>query len=387
MQGIERAYLDVCIGAVIAANRTLLEMTPTEALRRTNYGKGDTLGLDASPEIIIKKRLQDYDRHALLITEELDEVSRGRWPTDANPERQPLMFFSDPTDRSKMLKGFFEIIGNGSTVKTVGELMRERDSIALWEETYEKPASITGATTSITCVRKGTIIFSVVLNYVTQTIFIASPDGVFSLSLPSYADPALELVNLDYVHTHGHVLKFPPTRLTCHEPNDSKRFVTFLGKKGYRENFQDCMIFVEEPDKFLHHNEPGGPARVLYLSELQQGFGPIGFIMANGEKIGEWIHWLAFAKFVENHDGSTKLLVYEISIERPWVKDGVLMSTPEPYSIFHFEDGRPYIDISQLRNFAIPNRFRSMLVVVPADNERMIHIMQQFKYRDVSSHL
>jgi hypothetical protein len=297
------------------------------------------------------------------------------------------MFFSDPTDRSKMLKKFFELIGNGSTVQIIGELRHERDCIAQWEQTFEKPASITGATTSITCVRKGTIIFSVILNYITQTLFVASPDGVFSLQLPGYTDTALEQVNLDYVHMHGHVLKFPPTRQTCHEPNDSKRFVTFLGKSGYRENFQDCMIFVEEPDKFLHHSEPGGPARVLYLSELQQGFGPIGFIMANGEKIGEWIHWLAFAKFVENHDGSTKLLVYEISTARPWVKDGVLMSTPEPYSIFHFEDDRPYIDISQLRNFAIPNRFRSMLVVIPADNERMIHIMQQFKYREVSSHL
>lgn len=387
MQGIERAYLDVCIGAVIAANRTMLEMSPTEALRRTRYGKGDTLGLDASPEIIINKRLRDYDSHALFITEELDDTSRGRWPTDANPERQPLMFFSDPTDRSKMLEKFFRLIGDETQIVSIGELMRVRDCIALWEETFEKPASITGATTSITCVRKGSIIFSVILNYITQTIFVASPDGVFSMALPEYTDPTLECITLDYIHTHGHVLKFPPTRLTCRMPNESKHFVTFLGKSGYRENFQDCMIFVEEPDRFLHHSEPGGPARVLYLSELQQGFGPIGFVMANGEKIGEWIHWLAFAKFVENHDGSTKLLVYEISIERPWVKDGVLMSTPEPYSIFHYENGHPYIDISQLRNFPKPNRFRSMLVVVPSDNERIIHIMQQYNYREVSSHL
>ncbi|MFH1207615.1 MAG: hypothetical protein V1668_03340 [Patescibacteria group bacterium] len=387
MQGIERAYLDVCIGAVIGANRTLMEVTTTEALNKTLYGKGDTLGLDASPEIIINKRLRDYDQHAILVTEELDEQARVRWPTDANPERQPLMFFSDPTDRSKMLKMFFEIIGKDQLAMPIGELMKRQDCITLWEDNFEKPATITGATTSITCVRKGSIIFSVILNYITQTIYVATPDGVFFMKLPEYTDSGLDLIDLGYIHAHGQILIFPTTRQTCLKPDDCKQFVTFLGKTGYRDNFRDSMVFVEEPDRFLHHSEPGGPARILYLSDLQRGYGPIGFIMANGEKIGEWIHWLAFAKFVENHDGGAKLLVYEISIERPWVKDRVLMSTPEPYSIFHTEDGVSYIDISQLRNFPRPNRFRSMLVVVPDDNERIIQRMQLFKYREVTAHL
>src|SRR3989339_1055144 len=98
MQGIEKAYCDVCVKAVIAANRTLMETSATEALNRDRYGKVDTLGFDAIPEILIQKRIQEFDSHALLVTEELSEVTKLRWPTDSNPVKQPLMFFSDPMD-------------------------------------------------------------------------------------------------------------------------------------------------------------------------------------------------------------------------------------------------------------------------------------------------
>ena len=145
------------------------------------------------------------------------------------------------------------------------------------------------------------------------------------------------------------------------------------------------MIFVKNPDDFLHHTEPGGPARALYLSELQNGHSPVGFILANGEKIGEWIHWLAFAKYARNHEGGKALKVFEISIERPWTKDGILMSTSRPYSIFRGRDKDAYFDISQLRNFLTPSKFRSMIVVTPYDNDWIIFKMQQHNYREVSS--
>lgn len=390
MQGVERSHLEFSILAVIGANRTLMEMTPTEALSRTKYGKGivgDTLGLDAGPEIIIRNRIIQDDRDAILVTEEYDQSRRGEWPTDLNPKRQPLMFFSDPTDRSKMLGKFISMISTDKPAMPIGELMRQQDCIALWDQHFDNPASITGATTSITCVRKGAIIFSVILNYITQTIIEATPDGVFMLKLPDYSSLECEHINHEYIHTHGTSLSFLPTRTTCKTADDCRRFVTFLGKTGYEENFRDSFICMDDPRSHIHHLEPGGPARILYLSELQKGHSPIGFIVANGEKIGEWIHWMSFVKFVGKHDGKAKLLVYEISIDRPWVKDGVLMSTPTPYSLFQFVDNRPYIDISQLRNFLTPNRFRSMLVVMPDDNERMIHVMQKYNYREVTAHL
>ena len=107
MQGIESTYCGVCINALIGAWRALMEASTTEVLQKTPYGKGDTLGLDAITEITISGRLYEFDQHAILITEELDSQAHRRWPTDSDPVKQPLMFFSDPTDRSIQLKQFF----------------------------------------------------------------------------------------------------------------------------------------------------------------------------------------------------------------------------------------------------------------------------------------
>ncbi|MCX6778753.1 MAG: hypothetical protein NTU97_00790 [Candidatus Magasanikbacteria bacterium] len=333
---------------------------------------------------MISDRLRAYDQHSILITEELDAIEKRRWPTDSDPARQPLMFFSDPTDRSKFLKMLLVEISQGAPTEKIGRLFQRPDLVQVWEKLGGAPADITGATSSITCVRKGSMIFSVILNYITGTVFVASPSGVFYLRLPNYQESSLDSVDLDTVFTQGKTLDFPSAQKTCVTADDFHRFTTFLGKTGYRENFLDSHIFVDDMDRFLHHSEPGGPARPLYLSELQNGNGPIGFVMANGEKISEWIHWLAFVKFAKNSLGERALRIFEISLDRPWTKDGVLMSTSEPYSIFCGTGETAYLDISRLRTFGSPSRFRSMLVVTTWDNEYIIHIMRKFCYREVT---
>jgi hypothetical protein len=380
---IESSYCDICCRALITAWRDLMEASPSEALAMVPYGKTDTMSLDASPEITIKDRLINYDPHCILVTEELGKSAKKNWPTDSMPAKQPLMFFSDPTDRSKFLKKFIKKISDADKYSQIGELIKEKDCILEWEEIGEKPASITGATSAITCVRKGEIVFSVILNYITQTIFVASSGSITQFKLPDYTNQRLDEIGFSHIVMNGKPLIFPPISSLCQTPDEHKKFVTFLGKTGYYNNFKDSMIFVNNPKSFLHHKEPGGPARILYLSELQKGFGPVGFILANGEKITEWIHWLAFAKFATDHEGSNSLKVFEISIERPWTKEGILMSTSPPYSIFCSKE-EPFVDISQLNKFDNPSRFRSMLVVVPADNERICKIMITHNYRDVS---
>ncbi|HCC23095.1 TPA: hypothetical protein DF272_02860 [Candidatus Falkowbacteria bacterium] len=384
LQGIEAVYCNECINALIAAWRNLMETTVTEALQLVRYGKGDTLGLDAIPEIVISQRLTAFDRHGILVTEELEGRYKDRWPSDSDPERQPLMFFSDPTDRSKQLRIFIDTLAKANPLQRIGDLFESIDCAAQWEAMFEAPASITGATSSITCVRKGTIIFSVIFNYIVKTIYVACASGVFSFEVNGYKNASNDNIGLDYILNHGRRVKFPSAHTGCKSAADFQRFVTFLGKTGYRENFNDSMLFVENPDEYIHHKEPGGPSRVLYLSELQTGHGPVGFIMANGEKISEWIHWLAFTKFALDEHGGQALRVFEISIERPWTKEGILMSTSLPYSLFRGKEETGFLDISRLGNFDSPSRFRSMLVVIRSDNERMSHIMQQHCYREVS---
>lgn len=384
MQGIECAYCDVCINALVGAWRELMGASGTETIRKVSYGKGDTLGLDAITEIVISNRIKGFDGHAILITEELDDQAHRRWPTDSDPVKQPLMFFCDPTDRSAQLKKFFERLAQKDPWTNVGDLMAACDKEKLWEEMFETPVSITGSTTAITCVRKGEIVFSVILNFITGVICVASDVGVFSYQLKPFSDPTNEDLKLAEITRGGRQMVFPSVQRLGYTLDDCRRFVTFLGKTGYKENFDDSRLFAENPDKYVHHREPPGPPRPLFLSELQNQHGPVGFILANGEKIGEWMHWLAFVKYAKNEDGGRALRAFEISLERPWTKGGMLMSTTPEYSLFCRIGDMAYLDISRLRNYERPSQFRCMLVVTRADNERIIHTLGQHQYREVT---
>ncbi len=384
MQGIERKYCDVCIDALIGAWRELMEVSCAETLRTVRYGKGDTLGLDAIPELTIASRLKEFDSHAILITEELDDQAHRRWPKDSDPTKQPIMFFCDPTDRSIQLKEFFERISEKNSIAKVRELMKDCDPEKLWEEMFEPPVIITGSTAAITCVREGEIIFSVILNYIASTICVATGIGVHWYKLKNSSNSENEKITLTEIFKNGEKLCFHGIGELGYSLDDCQRFVTFLGKKGYRENFNDSMLFVKNPDDFLHHSRPPGPPRPLYLSEFQNKHGPMGFILSNGEKISEWMHWLSFVKYTRNENGDYALRVYEISLERPWTKNGMLMSTSSAYSLFCEEEGKQYLDISRLRNFKRPSQFRCMMVVVPYDNERIIHVLEQHQYREIT---
>ena len=393
MEGIEIAYCNVCLFALFGANEELKQTTSTEALRKVPYGKkgeqSDTLGLDAIPEIIITGRLNDFDSHAILITEELDDQAHRRWPTDSNPTKQPLMFFSDPTDRSKQLREFIEKIKTTDPATTVGELMNVCSPVDVWEnQTWdrdESPASITGATTSISCIRKGEVVFTVILNYITSMVYIAVDVGVYEYDLAKLVGVGANNLTLAEVIKNGRKVCFPSVREQGLSLHDCKRFVTFLGKEGYEENFRDSQIFVEDWQNLLHHREPPGPPRVLFLSDLQQGHTPIGFILSNGAKIGEWIPWLSFVKYAKNENGQRALRAFEISLKRPYTKNGMLMSTPRSHSIFCENVEDAYLDISRLRDFDVPSQFRCMLAILPSDNERIIHVMEQHQYREVTN--
>ncbi len=387
MQGIERIYCEVCINAVIGAWVELMDSPAAEVLREVDYGKVDTLGLDATPEITIKKRLESFDECAMLITEELDTHVRKRWPTDVDPAKQPLMFFSDPTDRSIELEKYIKHLSSNDHLAKVGDLMAATDRIKVWEEiSKESPAIITGASSSITCIHKGKVIFSVILNFITGTLFTSTPIGVYQFQLLDHKEWAKKEITLTDVIRKGKPLSFPSVRERGFTLDDCRRFSTFLGKTGYYENFIDSKLFVDDPDKFIHHRTPPGPPRVLYLSELQkkEENGAVGFVLYNGEKIGEWIHSLAFAKYARNEDGEQALRIFEISLKRPYVKYGMLMSTPPDLSLFNGEGKCMTLDMSRLRTYEHPSQFRSMLVVLPADNERICHVLHQHQYRDVT---
>jgi len=384
--GIEEAYCNTAISAVLHANHSLLESRIEEVLQDINvWGKGDTLGLDAKPEITIAERIKRFDQYAILLTEERGEDANPLARGSAGYSGGPRTFFiCDPTDRSAQLKHFLELAREQpSKPIKVGDVVNAEGARKQWEDLFGAPASITGACSAITCVRRGLPICSVILNYITQELFVACSAGVYQISLPNYQDiSAWRKID---VHFSGkkiiHFRQIAPER--------SRKFVTFLGKRGYSENLSESrLIAPEDVKRDLVYNLPGGPSRILYLTELQPESESIGFILANGEKISEWIHWFAFARYgsLLEDSGETPVRFYEIFQDRPWTRDGILMSTTPAYSIFRVRDslqGRMAIDVAHLETYSNPSKYRSTLLAIAADNDWIINIVQQYGHRVV----
>ena len=383
MQGVEKSHLNAATSAGLTAFYDLMHSTVEDALRKiAAYGKKDTLGMDAGPEIIICEELRRYDAGAVVITEEIG--SRGMKllsdtfrPND--PQTFRTVFISDPTDRSNQLKAF---LAEFPKEMKIGAIFKDPGTKDKWEAQFGGPASITGATSAISCIRRGIPIFSVIINYITQEMIVSCAAGNRIVKLP---DDRQCTIDFDYVRTHGKIITFPTVDgLRC-----MRRFVAFLGdagKIGYRENFLDSGLMSEaELKDNIHYEKPGGPSRALYLSSLQPRQAPVGFVLANGEKIGEWIHWLSFVQYARSQqdDSQPALILYEVFQDRPWTKEGVLMSTPPNYSVFREYEEKLYIDTSWLLRMPNPSKLRSTLIVAPFDNRWVLRFSSQAGYRPI----
>jgi hypothetical protein len=384
MHNIEEVHCGAVIHAAIQANLQLMDATAEEALQGIAYGKADTLGLDGITESAISSSLRHFDRGAVLITEELGKVGAVR-PRAHHKHYPPTFYLSDPTDRSAQLR---EFLSKQDLRRKVGEILRDAEAISSWEQAFGAPATITGATSAVTSIRYGVPIATAIVNFVTQELYVADRFGVYALTLPSYVDLEPDQFTPAFVRSTGRPILFRSFGHTGADMNRMRHFVTFLGKTGYQDNFRDSdLIKPDVAEKYLRHEHPGGPSRALYLSTIQPRDQPVGFVLANGEKIGEWIHWIPFVRFgkTEGEPSSHALKLYEIHQTRPWTKDGILMSTPLPYSIFTTSDNeaKMVIDVDKLRWFSDPSRVRSTLLVAPSSNSWAIALMERHLYREV----
>lgn len=385
MSGKNDVYCDACVEALMLANISLTQMRVSDLLKKTPYGKSDTYAFDAVSEIQIRGCLGGFDPDSVLVTEELGQNFLDFWPSFSDITFHPSVFFCDPTDRSSYLVKFLQAMEQEYGNEKFGAIITDENALEHWEKIADGPASITGSTAAITCVRRGRIIFSVILNYITQEIVVACSSGIVVMKLDNYNALKRNRPKSAEILRDGNSIGFNP--VSPESPWDnSKYFTTFLGsahKTGYAENIRDSGILSDDDVKhFVRHREPGGPARVLYLSSLQPIEEPMGFVLANGEKITEWIHWVPFVRFAKHGDRKA-LRLFEISQERPWTKEGILMATSPIYSVFHQFDGVVALDVNFLRRFPNPSRYRSTLIVAPFDNEWVNHLTQQLCHREI----
>ena len=77
MMGVEKNHVELMIRLLGDVYSNFMHSEARElSLASRDYGKGDTLGLDAIPEIVYIEGVEAYDNLAIFVTEETDKITR-----------------------------------------------------------------------------------------------------------------------------------------------------------------------------------------------------------------------------------------------------------------------------------------------------------------------
>lgn len=365
MMGVEKHYLRACIKALCYARSELLELSSSHAIDNIpNWGKGDSLYLDAVPENAIIYTLRDeFDTYLPIITEEIGCT------TNLRGSEEEVVCFSDPMDRSKIL--------TESLMKHEGNLkvlFSDKNFIQEWEKSYGGDVMLSGPYGSITAIRHNKILFSTMINYITGIIYIAYEHDIGSISIRKIFVDKHQTIIRRSKEIFDKLLK--PISFSSTETMESKKkitTVTYCQGEKYQQNLVNSKLFNDKAfqeinKENLFYNIPGGPARILYLINPPK----VGFILSNGEKITEWLGWLAFVRYSKSN-----LCAYEISFDSSWTRDGILMAPSNTYSILgdttDYSGGRArkYVEINlhKLKFLDNPTQYRSTILVCHSSNE------------------
>lgn len=371
------AVINQVIYAAVIACRDLLEATIDDALASADrlstglhdqltlkIGKSDTLGLDLIPESAILDIVGRIPETS-LITEERGVSSRsqlrhlrtGQWAVVA-----------DPTDGSRQLRQFLELIPHESRQQRLGDVLTTAAARQRWSAMYPPDAAITAAIVAVTLMERGVPVCSVLINYLTTDLLLLCPGGIWRTLLPHYSAMESQCPTLEKIFAEGSQVQFRPRG--HHSAADHNRFVTFLGKSGYPDNLKSAKLFGAHDLPSSLYLDPTGPARWLFLTHLYSG-NPVGFIIANGERLGEWVHWITAVRFARCGGGSLLRLFEVINPEAPQKESFPMAALNEGYSVFQEDDvraGCARIDTHFLSRFRNPSRLRSTLIMAGTEN-------------------
>lgn len=366
MKGLERQYLRECIRALCEARSQFLNMSCKEAVAKGLYGKQDTLSLDGFPEMIIGDVLAEFDPTTPLLTEEVGSNFKLR------ATEEEFICFSDPMDRSKVLAKFLEQYLDQKIV----EVFSSQEALRNWENQCGGDIDLSGPYGSITAVRHYNIIFNVMINYITGVLYVASDEGVGSLQSDKAFEGGDQKILKRSIDIINMLAPVKIDNILSGSNINAESIVSYCQDNDYISNLLASKIFgnqsIEEiQQQHFIEDQPGGPARILYLKSPRHA----GFILANGEKIGEWLGWLAYVRHLW-----PKLRAFELSFDPSSTRNQILMAPGPAYSILgdHIEEdmGRTYkvvrLNIAKLRYLNDPSRYRSTILVCPATNRDLI---------------
>ncbi|MBF0232623.1 MAG: hypothetical protein HQK65_06235 [Desulfamplus sp.] len=361
----EKYLLAHCIETLIEVQSNLKRTSIGRLIKKVDTAKDDSLFLDTLPEHTLKNKLtEDYDDDIVLITEEKG-VFNHQVIKDAE-----IVIFADPTDRSKHLKGFIEHQLKVDSRITPDSLLNDlyaENPISAWQrfvgnredatlkKYYSSSVSdLSGPCCSFTIVKRGELLFTLNLNYITEKICIACEDFIKLFPVQDVIDPQTGKLLKNW-HDKG-------TPIDFRQADQPTEYVTYIGKQEYQDYLQQTKLF-DLNDYAPAEEAPGGPLRILYLASINT-LGIPGFIMSNGEKMGEWLGWIAFCKF-----SGAQLEAYSLYPGTTFAKDDILMAPSPAYSIMEITKERLIINFDKLLYFQNPSRYREMILVTHRNNE------------------
>jgi transcriptional regulator with XRE-family HTH domain len=154
MEGVEVAYLEICMEAVAEARHMLRRQRIDKALTKAR-GKDDTRFFDLAPEYAIVECLREFDRECAIFTEE-------GTTDDCRQFANRLAFFIDPFDRSIPFSDALQ------SMRSKGDYIADAIDHPDWPlHGLDAPFA------SITCLRESQVVFNVMADYVSGEVYVA----------------------------------------------------------------------------------------------------------------------------------------------------------------------------------------------------------------------
>ena len=161
-----------------------------------------------------------------------------------------------------------------------------------------------------------------------------------------------------------------PERLACYggdirfSQRSGLEYTCFLGsgeslKRTQYTKHLEVLNFPHERRPPTDLEEPGGPARILYLSDAYGNDHDLACVLSNGEKISEWFGWLAYVMH------SDDLAAFELHADQVTpVRDKILLAPPPNYSIFQInDDGVCKLNLDRLLILDTPVFYRAAILI------------------------
>jgi transcriptional regulator with XRE-family HTH domain len=338
MQGIDTGYLTAAMSALKAARTSLLAQDPPASLL-PGMGKEDAKLFDTITEQAIAGQLLAFNSRCAIITEETGVIGERK-------QARNISYVVDPFDRSRP---FFRAINE------LFEPEKHRTLEDMLTDGRFQMRSLEAPFGSITCIRDSEIVFNAMLDYASGVVYVACKGFVGCGNIEECPDP--------------HTLVEKGTEIEF-SPKPGPQFLCFMGDvdkdkdRAVNEQSSKYSRILKglgfDPGLHLGLTNPGGPARILYLSDIYNDAENPIFILSNGEKVFEFLGWLAYAIHTQ------ELAVYELYSSGFEARGFILNAPPPNYSAFVSTSTGFGLNVDRIIDLEPPGHYRGAIVVTHA---------------------